>query len=86
MQLTRGRQLLATLGPVPAAGGAAATPGGLPAFGETAMLDRRPRTAHARAVTDVKLLVLPVEQFAACTLAVPDMKARLRRLTKSERS
>jgi CRP-like cAMP-binding protein len=43
------------------------------------LLDRRPRTAHARAVTDLKLLVLPVEQFAACTLAVPDLKARLRR-------
>ena len=75
MQLTRGRQLLATLGPVPAVGGAAATPGGLPAFGEAALLDRRPRTAHARAVTDLKLLVLPV--------AVRRMHARRARLEGS---
>jgi len=45
-----------------------------------AMIDRKTRMAAAYAATDCKLLVLPVEQFAACMLLVPDIKARLRRL------
>lgn len=53
---------------------------GLPVFGEMAMLDRKPRMATATAATDCKLLVLPIEQFAACMLLVPDIKARLRQL------
>ena len=45
-----------------------------------AMLDRRPRVASAIAQTGCKLLVLPVEQFAACMLIIPDVKKRLRNL------
>ena len=52
----------------------------LPVFGEMAMLDRSPRIAAALAVSDCKLLTLPMEQFAATMLIIPDMKARLRRL------
>ena len=45
-----------------------------------AKLDRKPRTASAVAVSDCKLLVLPQEQFAACMLIMPDIKARLRKM------
>jgi CRP-like cAMP-binding protein len=53
---------------------------GLPVFGEMAMIDRSTRMAAAVTATATKLLVLPVEQFAACMLLVPDIKSRLRRL------
>ena len=53
---------------------------GLPVFGEMALLDRRPRVATAVTVTDCKLLVLPVDQFAAAMLIIPNIKARLRRM------
>lgn len=60
-------------------------PFGLPIFGEMAVLDRKPRVNAAVVTADAKLLVLPVEQFAACTLAVPDFKARLRKLRELRR-
>ena len=83
VELLKGRQLLNTLSVPP--GGAAAMANGLPAFGEAAMLDRRPRTANARAVVDTKLLVIPVENFATLTIAVPDFKTRLRRLRSEKK-
>ena len=52
----------------------------MPIFGEGALLDRRPRSLVAVATSECKMLVLPVEQFAAASLAVPDLRARLRRL------
>jgi len=66
-------------------GQAATSDLGLPVFGEMAMLDRKPRNAAAHCVSDVKLLVLPHEQFAACMLIMPDIKARLRRLKEKRR-
>ena len=66
-------------------GQAASTEAGLPVFGEMAMLDRKPRIAAAVVATDCKLLVLPVEQFAACMLIVPDIKARMRRMKEVRR-
>lgn len=65
-------------------GGAATSALGLPIFGELALLDRRPRTTAALATAECKLLVLPVEHFASCTMLIPDFKTRLRRL-RSER-
>ena len=50
-----------------------------------AVLDRKPPVNAAVVTADAKLLVLPVEQFAACTLAVPDFKARLRKLRELRR-
>jgi len=76
--IAKGKTVLATL--VSEQGQSASALQGLPIFGEMAMLDRRPRIAAASAATDCKLLVLPVEQFAACMLLVPDIKARLRQL------
>ena len=61
-------------------GQAAISEAGLPIFGEMAMLDRKPRVAAAVAASDCKLLVLPVDQFAACMLVVPDIKQRLRKV------
>jgi len=58
---------------------------GLPLFGETALLDRRPRVAAATTLTDSKLLVLPNEQFSACMYLLPDMKSRLRRVKEQRR-
>lgn len=76
--IQKGKQVLNTL--VSEQGTSAKTEAGLPVFGEMAMIDRKTRMAAAYAATDCKLLVLPVEQFAACMLLVPDIKARLRRL------
>lgn len=58
---------------------------GLPVFGEMALLDRKPRSAAAVALSDCKLLVLPQEQFAASMLILPDIKARLRKLKELRR-
>lgn len=78
VQIVKGSLTLQTLH---AEQGQAATSDiGLPVFGEMAMLDRKPRTASAVAVSDCKLLVLPHEQFAACMLIMPDIKARLRKM------
>lgn len=79
VQIRKGSLVLSTLHAEQ--GQAAATDLGLPIFGEMAILDRSPRIAAAMAVSDCKLLVLPGEQFAACMLIVPDIKARLRRVT-----
>ena len=76
----KGKLLLNTLSAEQ--GTSSATEMGLPVFGEMAMIDRRPRAAMATAQTDVKLLVLPYDQFAACMMILPDMKSRLRRLTE----
>jgi len=96
IQLLRGRQPVATIargtpgtaadaGSARGGADAAAVRQGLPLVGEMALLDRRPRTVAARAVCDCELLVLPVEQFAAFSLAVPDFRTRLRRLRADER-
>jgi len=61
-------------------GQATTTAHGMPIFGYLARIDRNPRTCTAVCAADTKLLVLPLESWAACTLAVPDLKARLRRL------
>jgi CRP-like cAMP-binding protein len=50
---------------------------GLPIFGYLAMVDRSPRTISAVAAADSKLLVLPLEQWAAAQVAMPDLKKRL---------
>ena len=60
-------------------GSATATEHGMPIFGENAMLDRRPRALTCRVTADSKLLVVPLEQWAAMTMAVPDFKARLKK-------
>jgi CRP-like cAMP-binding protein len=60
-------------------GQATSTEHGMAIFGENAMLDRRPRSLTCKVLAESTLLVLPLEQWAAATLAVPDLKARLRR-------
>lgn len=76
--ILKGSTPLTTLSAVQ--GQAATTPEGLPIFGELALLDRRPRVLKAVVASNAKLLVLPVEQFAAAALAMPDVRQRLRRL------
>ena len=61
-------------------GQATSTEHGMPIFGQLALLDRNPRTTTAVCKVDTKLLVLPLESWAAASLALPDIKARLRRL------
>ena len=61
-------------------GQATSTDHGMHIFGEKAMLDRRPRSLTCRVTSETKLLVLPLEQWAAMTLAVPDFKTRLKKL------
>lgn len=75
VSLLRGQLSVATL--TAEQGQATSMEHGMPVFGELAMVDRRPRSTKAVATVDSKLLVLPLEQWAACTLAVPDLKSRL---------
>ena len=60
-------------------GQATSTEGGMPIFGHMALIDRNPRTTGAVCATDCKLLVLPLESWASCLMAVPDLKKRLLR-------
>ena len=60
-------------------GQATSTEHGMHIFGENAILDRRPRALTCKVLAETTLLVLPLEQWAAATLAVPDFKARLRK-------
>lgn len=76
--LLRGKVTVATLSVEQ--GQASNTEHGLPIFGERAMLDRQPRSLAAVATADCKLLVLPLEQWAACSISVPELKSRLRKL------
>ena len=76
--LLRGKVTVATLSVEQ--GQASNTEHGLPIFGERAMLDRQPRNLAAVATADCKLLVLPLEQWAACSISVPELKSRLRKL------
>ena len=78
VEIRKGSKLLSTLRAEQGCSGSSEL--GLPVFGEMAMLDRKPRVADVKAVSDCKLLVLPYEQFAACMLIVPDMKLRLKKL------
>ena len=43
------------------------------------MLDRRPRSLTCKILSETTLLVLPLEQWASMTMAVPDFKARLKK-------
>ena len=61
-------------------GQATSTEHGLPIFGEKAMLDRKPRALSCVATSPCKLLVLPLETWAAVSMEVPELKMRLRRL------
>ena len=67
-------------------GKASSLPLGLPVFGEMALVDRSLRTESAVVTSDSKLLVLPLEEFASCTLAVPDIKTRLRRMREQRKA
>ena len=78
VHISRGSTVIATL--TAEQGQAASLPHGLPIFGEGAMIDREPRSAAATATTDCKFLTLPLETWAAVTLAAPDFRTRLRRL------
>ena len=60
-------------------GQATSTEFGMPIFGENAMLDRRPRSLTCKILSETTLLVLPLEQWAPMTMAVPDFKARLKK-------
>ena len=51
---------------------------GLPSFGENAIIDRKPRAETAVALTDCKLLILPLVCFDAATAILPNLRARLR--------
>ena len=52
---------------------------GMPVFGQLALVDRNPRQSTAVvSAPDTKLLVLPLESWAACAMAVPDMCAAAR--------
>ena len=83
--VSKGQLVLATLTAEQGVRATSASGSGLPVFGEMAMLDRKPRVAAARCATDVKLLVLPVDQFTLATMIVPDIKSRLRRLKETRR-
>lgn len=76
VHLHRGNNLLHEL--TAAEGRAASQRFGLPMFGENALLDRRPRSHAAVTLTDCRLLVLPLENFASLTLTIPNIKQRLR--------
>ena len=62
-------------------GQATAAEHGLPIFGQMALVDRNPRqTSAVVTAPGTKLLVLPLEAWAALAMAVPDIKSRLRRV------
>ena len=67
-------------------GQAASSSLGLPIFGEMALIDRKPRVVSVVCDMDCKLLVLPVDQFAAAMFILPDLKARLRRMKEQRRT
>merc|ERR1711898_26295 len=60
-------------------GQATTTEGGMPIFGHFALTERSPRQRKAVVAMDSKLLVLPLESWAAFTLAIPDIKGRLKK-------
>ena len=51
-----------------------------------ALIDRKPRVVSVVCDMDCKLLVLPVDQFAAAMFILPDLKARLRRMKEQRRT
>ena len=65
-------------------GQATTTEGGMPIFGHFALTERSPRQRKAVVAMDSKLLVLPLESWAAFTLAIPDIKGRLKKRVNAD--